>query len=141
MILLFEIAEKKSELFLMVLTRCSFIVERLWKKILFSQFSSVHSFPLTLDLKHAICDLFCQPLLSALLSLSVRVDQKANVGDLPFGFHLAHMRYGAASFFQFLEQVTKVEILGGTSHLCIEHAGLGWPKQFRADLSMSFWMT
>jgi len=63
-------------------------------------------------------------------SLSVTVDEKTKVSDLPFGFHLANMSYGAACCFQFLVQAANGEVLGGTSHLCIESAAPGQPKLF-----------
>lgn len=75
-------------------------------------------------------DLFCQHSLSALPSLSARVDQKAKGSDLPFGFHLANTSYGAACFFQFLVQAANVGTLGGTSHFCIENAASGQPRLF-----------
>lgn len=74
--------------------------------------------------------LFCQHSLSALPSLSARVDQKAKGSDLPFGSHLADTSYGAACFFQFLVQAANDKILGGFLHLCIESAALGQPKLF-----------
>lgn len=73
-------------------------------------------------------DLLCQYSLSALSSLSARVDQKARVSDLPFGSHLANMSHKAVCFFQFFVQAADVDILEGTSHSCIESAASGQPK-------------
>lgn len=134
----FRVQEEKSAFFSIILIWCSFIMERLWKKD--SVFSSVHSFLHILSLNLPCADLFCQHLLSALPSLSLRADQKAVICHLAstgltraVKLLVSSSSYYKMQMWRFWEgQVTyslKVQFWDSLNHL--------W---FRVEPPMGFWM-
>lgn len=141
LMLLFQRAEKNQIFFFMFLTRCSFIVERLWKKILFPQFGSLlpshtqcktcHVLTSSVSIDCQLCHLCQSGLIKrqkavicclASIWLTWAMEQPVSSSS---EYKLQMWRFGKGQVIYAL----KVQLQDSLNYL-----------QFRADISTSFWM-